>query len=455
MSANERSVVQVVWDFFCSLKLTITLLITLAITSIIGTIIPQFPNIDERYWGTISVTKKAIYEKLGFFDMYHSWWFLALLTLFTVNLIACSIKRLPHVFKFVSEPATTISETQQKIFPSRDLKLNAPLEQSKERLAAFLSAEFATPVITQVDHHYHLFAQKNPWCRLGVYVVHFSIVVIFVGAIIGNLFGYKGFVAIVEGEAVNSIQARNGKTIPLGFEMRCDQFTVSFYNAPGGGGPSKMPKEFKSIVTITENGKEVPGYKHARLIVNEPLTYKGITFYQSSYGQANDPTAFFFSVRNRDTGAVEQVALRPGAQTRLPDGRSATIVDLTDNPGEGLVALLQVRGAAGEPQVFRVFKEQPTLDELRGDRLIFTFTGTDARMYTGLQVAKDPGVWVVWTGCLMMCLGLCIAFFMSHKRIWVVLAPGHARIFGNASKNQPAFQTEFEALAEKLHSQNI
>lgn len=453
MSANERSFVHLIWDFFCSLKLTISLLITLAITSIIGTIIPQFPNIDERYWATISVARKAMYEKLGFFDMYHSWWFLALLALFTINLIACSIKRLPHVFTFVSTPATILSETQQKIFPARDLKLAASLEDSKQRLVELLSKEFATPVVTQVGHHYHLFAQKNPWCRLGVYVVHFSIVVIFVGAIIGNLFGYKGFVAIEEGETINAIKARNGKTIPLGFEIRCDQFTVSFYDVPGGG-PSKMPKEFKSILTLTQNGKEIPDYKHVRLIVNEPLTYRGITFYQSSYGQANDPTAFFFSVRNRDNSKVEQVALRPGAQTKLSDGRNASIIDLTDEPGEGLAATLRVSGT-GEPQFFKVYKEQPSLDELRGDRLIFTFTGTDARMYTGLQVNRDPGVWVVWIGCILMCLGLCIAFFMSHKRVWIVLAPGHARVFGNASKNQPAFQAEFEALVEKLHSQKI
>lgn len=455
MSATERNAVQQIWDFFCSLKLTIVLLITLAITSIIGTVIPQYPNIDERYWATISVAKKAMYEKLGFFDMYHSWWFLALLTLFCINLIACSIKRLPHVFTFVSQPALLLSEAQQKIFPSRELKLGGTLEESKERLSAFLSAEFATPVVTKTEHGYHLFAQKNAWCRLGVYVVHFSIVVIFAGAIIGNIFGFKGFVAIVEGETVNSFQGRNGKNMPLGFDIKCDQFTVSFYNAPDGSGPSRMPKEFKSIVTITENGKEVPGYKHARLIVNEPLTYKGITFYQSSYGPAGDPTTFFFTVKQRDSGKEERIAVRPGAQTKLPDGqRSVTIVDLTDNPGEGMVAVLSVSQLGSSQQFFKVYRERPGFDEIRGDRLIFTFTGTDAKQYTGLQVAKDPGVWVVWVGCILMCVGLYIAFFMSHKRIWIVLQSGFARIYGNASKNQPAFQTEFDALAEKFQQQS-
>ena len=256
VSTNERGVVQQVWDFFCSLKLTLFLLITLAITSIIGTIIPQFPNIDERYWATISAGRKALYEQLGFFDMYHSWWFLALLALFSINLIACSIKRLPHVFKFVSHPVTVLPETQQKIFMSREIKLQAPLEQAREKLAAFLGAKIATPVVTQQGNQYHLFSQKNAWCRLGVYVVHFSILVIFAGAIIGNLWGYKAFVAIVEGETINTVKARNGKDIPLGFEVRCDQFSVSFYEAPGGG-TSQMPKEYKSILTLTENGKEI------------------------------------------------------------------------------------------------------------------------------------------------------------------------------------------------------
>ena len=455
MSTNKRGFVQQIWDFFCSLKLTLSLLITLAITSIIGTIIPQFPNIDERYWATISAGRKAFYEKLGFFDMYHSWWFLALLTLFSTNLICCSIKRLPHVFTFVSKPAKTLSETQQKIFISKELKLHGSLEDSRDKLAAFLTSHFTTPTITQDGSHFHLFAQKNPWCRLGVYVVHFSILVIFAGTIIGNVWGYKGFAAIVEGETISTVKARSGKDVPLGFEVTCDQFSVSFYDAPGGGGPSQMPKEFKSILTLTENGKEIPGYKHARVIVNEPLSYKGITFYQSSYGQANDPSTFFFSVKQRESGKTTQIALRPSIQTRLPDGRMVSIVDLTDNPGEGMAAVLSVSDKGADPKFFKVFKNNPTLDDLRGDTVVFTFTGTDARMYTGLQVNKDPGVWVVWIGCILMCLGLCIAFFMSHKRVWIVMQHGYARIYGNASKNQPAFLLEFEALAEKLQKQNI
>ena len=453
MSTKERSFVEKIWDSLCSLKLTIFLLITLSITSIIGTVIPQYPNIDQRYWATISATRKSVYEALGFFEMYHSWWFLSLLVLFSINLIACSVKRLPHVLKFVTEPSTVLGEGQQKIFPFKDMKLSSSIDDSRVKLEGFLKENFAAPVITKVENGYHLFAQKNPWCRLGVYVVHLSVLVIFAGSIIGTIFGYKGTVSIIEGGTVNVVEGRNGKTIPLGFEVKCDQFTVSFYENKGGG---RMPKEFKSILTFTENGKEIPGYKHARLIVNDPITFRGITFYQSNYGEANDPSTFFFSVRNRNTGKKENIAVRPGVMTPLSDSkRKVTIVDLTNNPGEGLAAVLAVDSGAGEPAFFKVFRDMPDMDELRGDNLIFNFTGTDARMFTGLQVVKDPGVWIVWVGCTLMCLGLCIAFFMSHKRVWVVLHPGYARIYGNASKNQPAFQDQFDALADKLKSLNI
>jgi cytochrome c biogenesis protein len=91
----------------------------------------------------------------------------------------------------------------------------------------------------------------------------------------------------------------------------------------------------------------------------------------------------------------------------------------------------------------------------RGDEIVFDYEGTNARMYTGLQVAKDPGVEIVWIGCTLMCLGLYIAFFMSHKRVWVVVSKGHARMYGNANKNQAAFSMQFDDLADKLTSLKI
>jgi cytochrome c biogenesis protein len=75
--------------------------------------------------------------------------------------------------------------------------------------------------------------------------------------------------------------------------------------------------------------------------------------------------------------------------------------------------------------------------------------------YTGLQVAKDPGVWVVWLGCFLMVVGSCGAFFLSHRRLWVTIQPQgngvSVKLGGSAHRNQPAFALNFDALKKDLN----
>jgi len=454
LATKERSFFTSVWDFFCSLKLTLSLLISLALTSIIGTILPQ-GALPPEYIAQISATKLQIYSKLGFFDMYHSWWFIALLYVFSMNLISCSIKRLPHVFKFISEPSLVLGEGMRNSAQlKKELSFSGSIEKGKDRLVEFLGKEFSTPVITEHNGEYHLFAQKTAWCRLGVYVVHLSILIIFIGAIIGSLFGYKGFVSIVEGSSVNAFERHNGGQMPLGFEVLCEKFNVDFY-------ANGSPKEFRSVLTVLENGKPVPGHSQVKVIVNQPMTYKGITFYQSSYGQASEGGEHYITVTPRNGGATEKFTVREGFAVTLKDGTTFKLLEATQEvrqfaPGfSGPAARIEVTRKGAAPQTFISFKNFPDVNAQRGDALIFGYEGTNARMYTGLQVAKDPGVWVVWLGCTLMVIGIGVAFFMSHKRIWVVVSKGHAHIYGNASKNQAGFQIQFEEISEKFQHLKI
>jgi len=454
LATTERSFVEKIWDLFCSLKLTLFLLIALALTSIIGTVLPQ-GQLPPEYVNSISQTKLQLYTKLGLFDMYHSWWFITLLYIFSLNLVSCSVKRLPHVFKFVSEPTLVLAESTRNSFSlKKEITFSGAIDKGRERLAEFLRSEFSAPVVTEHNGELHLFAQKNAWCRLGVYVVHSSILVIFIGAIIGSLAGYKGFVNIVEGTSVSSVEGRSGSPIPLGFSIRCDQFTKTDY-------ANGAPKEFKSILTVLENGQPVKDYTYVRVIVNDPLTYKGITFYQSSYGQASEGSEHYFTATPRAGGAAEKITAREGVAVTLKDGTTFKLLEATQEvrqfaPGfSGPAARIEVTPKGGAPQIFISFKNFPETNAQRGDVITFGYDGTNARMYTGLQVAKDPGVWVVWLGCTLMLIGLYIAFFMSHKRIWVVISKGHVRMYGNASKNQAAFEMQFDTVAEKFKQLKI
>ena len=446
MTKKQQNFPQLLWELFCSLKLTMFLFISLAALSIIGTIIPQGAPPPE-YLQQISPAKLNLYKTLGFFDMYHSWWFILMLYLLTLNLVSCSIKRLPHIWKTITHPVTVMSRSFEQSLSNRALITVSDESALKEKTIAFLSAEFAEPVVTEADGAVHLFSQKTPWCRLSVYFVHLSVIIIFIGAIIGSLFGYKGFVNIPEGQSIDKVTSRSEKEIDLGFSILCEKFSVAYY-------PTGAPREFKSILTVLENGRPVPGYEHVPVIVNDPLTY-----YQSSYGNAGD---YFFIVTDQNGRNPVKLTVGSNSSATLPDGSSMHVLEAVQDvspfaPGlSGPAVQIEIYSPAGATEKIISYANHPEMNiqnaQLRKGAPIIHYKGLEERMYTGLQVAKDPGVWVVWLGCLLMVLGIYAAFFMSHRRIWIRIQNGAVTVAGNASKNQGAFQQSFERLVEKLTS---
>ena len=452
MTTEKKDFMHSLWDFFCSLKLTMFLMISLAVISIIGTVIPQGTP-PQEYLAQIGPAKISLYKALGFFDMYHSWWFILLLYLLTVNLVACSIKRLPHIWKIITQPVTLLGDGLQKSLANvTTIKNSDDPAALKEQVVAFLKTEFAEPLVTEADGAWHLFAEKTPWCRLSVYFVHLSVIIIFIGALIGSLFGYKGYVNIPEGESVSKVMLRSEKELDLGFSLRLEQFSIAKY-------ANGSPKEFKSILTVLENGKPVPDYINARVIVNDPLTYKGITFYQSSYGNAGN---YYFTLSDLDGKNPVTLAVAGQSSVNLPDGSSLHVLEATKDVSQfakgvsGPAAQVELHTRNGKAESFVVYANHPELNiqhaQQHGTGPVIHYKGAEERMYTGLQVAKDPGVEVVWLGCLLMIIGIYAAFFMSHRRIWVRVQHGTVTVGGNASKNQSAFQQTFDTLVERLKS---
>ncbi len=435
------------WDFFCSLKLTIVTLILLAITSIIGTVIQQGKT-PQEYMQLYGEKAYRLFEKLDFFDMYHSWWFVSLLGIFAMNLICCSIKRLPRVMKIVKEANLTPDDPFYRSLSNVDeIVTTGSLEEVRAKVEKVVAEEFAAPIVTPEGEKVHLFSQKAAYARFGVYVTHLSILIILVGAIIGVQFGYKAYVNVAEGSSIDKVWPRSGNTpIPLDFSIRCDDFTVTYY--PG----SNRPKDFTSDLVVLENGKEILS---KTIEVNDPLTYKGITFYQSSYGPAGDPV-YRFRVRERATGETVEVSGRDRQSIAIPGGASIIPLAYTDSFRDfGPAAQVSIgRGEQKHGTPFIVMQNFPDFDAQRKGDYIVTLLGVDQKFYTGLQVAKDPGVWVVWVGCTLMVVGSMVAFFLSHRRLWVTLRPVGDKVgimvAGNAHRNQPAFALWFDELKETL-----
>ncbi|GAB4167513.1 MAG: cytochrome c biogenesis protein ResB [Geothermobacteraceae bacterium] len=453
MTTRDKSFFEHIWDFFCSLKLAIATLILLAITSIIGTVIQQNAN-PQDYIREYGPTAYKIFVALDFLDMYHSWWFITLLIVFAVNLTCCSIKRLPRIVRIVAHPEKTPDEKFFRTLGRKgEVETSLSAEEAAGRAAEAVGRLFGRTERTDVDGRICLFTQKMAWSRFGVYVVHASILVIFAGALMGAFWGYKAFVNIPEGSSSDKVWPRNSnQPIELGFTVRCDRFDVEFY--PN----SRRPREFVSDLVVLEDGKEV---LKKTIEVNDPLTYKGITFYQSSYGPMGNPL-FHFKVRERATGETVEVKVRQGEPAALPGGAAFRVADFTEQfQNFGAAARIELlpgmthdhKPGERHPS-FVVLKNFPDFDAQRGGKYIFSLLDFKQRYYTGLQVAKDPGVWVVWLGCFMMVVGCFAAFFLSHRRIWVVVQAtdkGSRVLYGgNAHRNQPAFEIWFENFSAQL-----
>ena len=240
-----------IWKFFTTIKLSVILLLSLAATSIVGTLIPQNES-PAAYFQTYGEFLYRIFDVFDFFDMYHSWWFQLLIVLLTANIIVCSIDRLKATGKivFANNPIFNLSRFKNHADKENLVDDRSP-EQLKDVYEPFISKTFGYTRTEQTDKGFCIFAEKWRWTRLGVYGVHLSIVLLLIGGLIGSIFGFDGYVNIPEGESVNSIMIRKpSQRKSLDFEVLCEDFDVSFYD-------SGAPKEFRSSLTILEHGKPV------------------------------------------------------------------------------------------------------------------------------------------------------------------------------------------------------
>jgi len=446
----------ILFDLFRSLKLTIFFLILLAIVSIIGTLITQGATAEDY----IQRYGASLYEVLDFFnlfDMYHSVWFSALLLLLVINLITCSVHRLPGILNQLSrKPGSAgLEDSMIKTLPYVErVNISRPAK-GEEETRSYLKKRFGDPERIEIETSSTVtfYSEKGKFSRLGVPLSHLSIIIILIGAMVGSSLGFKGFVNILEGKTVDQIYLRGRDReipMPLGFSVRCDDFKLIFYDLPGKS--ERHVKEYVSVLTILENGKDV---LKETVKVNHPLHYKGIAFYQSSYGALHDAT---ISVQWREKKEKTLLKLSEGETVSIPNSnmviRLVKYAPEVHNLGEGIQVALIVPNKP--PRAFWIVKEAAGFEQPGGGTVVFNLEKVETRGYTGLQVAKDPGVWIVWAGSGLMILGLIMSFFFSHQRVWVRIPKGPSGeeivIAGSTSKNRIGFERTFSQLVTEVRS---
>jgi len=447
--ATRVDVIDRIWGFFTSLRLVIVLLLVLSLLSVAGTIIEQNKPLQE-YYRLFRPETVEMFLKLGLLDMYHSWWFTSCLALLALNIIACTMERYPSIMKGLKTPNVVLDEKIEKgLKDPAKIKYHLPAETVEKRVADLVKKIFpARPVITETEDARHFFYEKGRYTRLSFLLTHLSILIIFIGAIVGSIFGFKGYVNINEGETVSTLQTRKGENKALNFGVRCNSFNADYYE-------TGAPKDYRSDLSVIRDGKEV---LRQTIRVNDPLTYEGITFYQSSFGALPDNVTF--EIRGKNDASQSTVVAPVGKQVDIPGGGIRIEVadyrehfHFPDGSEAGTAIGVNIFRPDAEPEGVWIYEAHPERNSHFG--YAFEVKGVKLRKFTGLQVNKDPGVWAVWTGCIMMVAGIMMAFFTSHKKLWIRIGKdrkGRVELTagGMANKNKYAFSSETARLFDRF-----
>jgi len=444
------------WQFFASVKLAIVLLILLAVASIIGTLIPQglAPAAYEAHYGQLA----GLLMRLRFTGLYHSLWFLALLLLLAANTIVCTLSRLPakwrRAFRSASGETTLSSVLAMKI--KGRFGRNAPAASVASDIGAALASRHYSVSSKPGGDRTVLLARKRRLGHFGSDTVHLGLLVILAGGLVSGLGGFRTQLALSEGETAQVPQAP--------FAVRLDKFETEYY-------PQGAIKDWKSTVTVVEGGRPV---RKGIIEVNHPLSFGGFSFYQTSYGwdwskprlevvitKTGDP-AFSRTVR---VGVGQRVPVEDKDVTEIgvvrfvPDfviGEGNTVQTRSEAPNNP-AALIE--GWKGEEKVFTgwVFANFPDFTQMHSGPetdLHFVLKSYEAPQYSVLEAARDPGVVLIWAGCVLITGGFFLAFYWPPREIRAVLEQSGSRteaaLGGHAGKNREAFEAEFENLIDAL-----
>jgi cytochrome c biogenesis protein len=451
------------WDFFSSVRLTIALLIILAIASIAGTLIPQGEE-AAHLAHEMSPAMVQLFDTLQLFDVYHSLWFRIIIAALGLNLVICSIDRFPMTWKrFKGRAGLDRTAVFKDVPPGQVFTLAVSRREAAGRVSEWLRRRYRNVGTRSAENEEVFFVEKGRTSHFGVYLVHLSVLLILLGGMIGSLLGFQAHVNIPEGTAMDTAFLRKGgHPVNLGFSVLCRDFTVEFYE-------NGAPKEYRSELAFQENGRVV---KETPILVNHPVTFRGITFYQSSYGATAGDKIILRISREGSGSQGSVVEAKKGEPFQLPDRDGTAVV--SDVRGDlmrlGPAAQIQVTPRSGDPVSFWVFLKHDLIKERvpglfeKSPRFnyrayapySFFMQDAETKYYTGLQVNRDPGVPLVWTGFIMMVFGFFVTFFYSHQRIWVRVSDkkgkANVSVVGRSNKNPAAIEREIERVTEGLRN---
>jgi cytochrome c biogenesis protein len=423
------------YDIFSSTKTSIVLFGILLVFYLVGNVLPYGGD-----YAQIKVTGLAlkIIRGLDLLNVYSGPWFLGVTGLFFLNLCLCTYKRLVWVLK-IRQPAMLSVSSLSAHKATVSFKLPYGPEEAAKRIEEFLRKRlfFKKPSVLTGDFHSGgVFEQgfiHYVWLSLSY---HVSVILTVIGATVTFLFAFESNLTIYPEEPVEvatvSKDIRWNKYTGAGkdfeappeakFKLGLEEFSIKYTWKPSieefpakGFGP-RLKKtlrpgglvvaskedafyaiEYASRVKVY-NGK-LPE-KEVTVKVNEPLRYRGLTFYQTAYDYRFDLLANGVKVEPDVNGKYKLPGVEGEFSTLqvisgtlfLKDGSPCSIrpfVKLAYSPGEGQ-----------RPEVFKIYEGERK--EIKGVQVEVGKISPG----TVLSYRHDPGVLLLWIAAPVLFFGM-------------------------------------------------
>lgn len=464
-------------NLLSSVRFGVVQLILLVIACMIGMLVMQ-QNIEnfDKYYAELSPATKLLFGKLGFFDIYHVWYFNALLLLLSLNIVLASIDRFPSAWVYIKRKKLDASahwlRGQEQ---SASLRLKAEdLGAAVEKIKAAFGVVGLKATVTEKNGKTFVFGERGAWNRLGAYAVHVALLTIFFGGFLTAQFSRVGMMPLEPGLSSNEMSetifdldrlSRVNYTLP--FEIECTDIEQKLIKKEGRITADNTLDWLTRIkIKDAERGTETEALVH----LNKPFDYRGYRLFQASFiadGKARRAT---IRVTPAQGGSPQDVTIPRDGSATLADG---TRIDLADfqasfslgrnqDAGEASeyanpAAILTVTPPGGQPVKAHAFN--PVMAEsapfAKQPVAGYTYRLVDFEKVPKahiLSIQKDPGATIVYVGFGMLGLTLSAVFFFSHQRVWALVEErgGEFEVVlgGNTSRNQLGFADRFKRMLE-------
>lgn len=473
---KHRNFFGFIYDFLASLKLAIFIMLLLGIFSMLGSTYIQQNLSFEEYLDKFGPTKAVWFWKLWLTDVFHSWYYISLIVLLAINLTVCSIKRLPRIWRqtFGSERIMKLDERAEKHLKPVSMRIRDP-----EDVINLLVKKGFKVFKEEEGGKIYLFAEKGRYSRLGVYIVHIALLIIMAGALIDAIFGIRGFLPVPEGETSNIMLVGNDdRRVRLPFAVHLKDFRIITYGEEAQQKGIKVAEAFRDAVASYRSDIEIinSGKKVAEGIVevNKPFDFKSYRIFQASYGLTGGVAQMGIVVVDKNLAQKEdqahkailgRVIVKGGEVTEFKDMLISVerVVLNIQNPDAGLegdlapavvLKVLWKRKAYNVPVVYdpqltvMVYSQVKELEEFP---YVFFMDGFEPQFYSGFQVSYHPGTNIIWAGSILLVLGMLVAFYTVHRKVWVRIEGDTAKIAFYSHKFREEFRKSFLRELESIH----